>query len=85
MLKLRLRRRVIWGRRLRTLSTVCTVLGGSILALKVAISPYGFVVLAMGSSSLFVSSWLERDKTLMRYAGSLFLFVDLLGVFRWVF
>ena len=81
---LRLKQKIILAKKLRAISTICTILGGSVLALKIKISPYGFLILAIGSSSLFVSSWLERDASLMRYAGSLFLFVDFLGICRWV-
>jgi hypothetical protein len=65
-------------------SSVCAVAGGVILASHVNISSYGFIFLALSSSQMLLSAILMRDTSIMIYAGSLFVFVDCLGIYRWV-
>lgn len=60
------------------------ILGGTLLASKVPISGYGFAFLAMSSSQMTMAGWLTKDKSTVCYSGSLFLFVDCLGVYRWL-
>lgn len=60
------------------------VLGGVLLASKTAMSGYGFLFLAMSSSHMLVASCLTADKSMICYSGSVFLFVDCLGVYRWL-
>jgi hypothetical protein len=60
------------------------VAGGSILASNTPISKYGFLLLAMSSGQLLVSSILANNRSLMVYAGSVFCFVDCLGIYRWL-
>jgi hypothetical protein len=69
---------------IRTSSTICAMLGGVLLASKVAISGYGFIFLALSSSQFLISSILVQDKFSVFYSGSLLIFVDLLGVYRWL-
>ena len=69
---------------LRSSSSLFAVVGGSILALKIDISSYGFLLLAFSSFQLLVSSLIEKDKSLTIYAGSVFLCVDSLGIYRWL-
>ncbi len=47
-------------------------------------SGYGFVFLAMSSSQLLIVSIREQELSMMIYAGSIFLFVDCLGIYRWL-
>ena len=54
------------------------------LAAKLDISSYGFIFLALSSSQLLVASIQNRDYLTTVYAGSIFLFVDCLGVYRWL-
>jgi uncharacterized oligopeptide transporter (OPT) family protein len=71
-------------KKLRFFSCLCAVLGGLLLASNSHLSGYGFIFLALSSSQLLVASSLMRDKTMMVYSGSLFLFVDCLGIYRWL-
>ncbi len=65
-------------------SSFCAVFGGVILAAKLSISSYGFLFLALSSGQLFIASIKTRDYLMIVYSGSIFLFVDCLGVYRWL-
>ncbi|MFM2429752.1 MAG: hypothetical protein RLZZ511_965 [Cyanobacteriota bacterium] len=65
-------------------SCVCTITGGVALASNTAISPYGFLMLAMGSSQMVGATFLMRDRGLFAYSLGVFLFVDCLGIYRWL-
>ena len=65
-------------------SSFCAVFGGVILAAKISISSYGFLFLALSSSQLFIASIKTRDYVMVVYSGSIFFFVDCLGVYRWL-
>ena len=65
-------------------SSICAVLGGSLVASNTIFSAYGFLLLVLSSSQLLVSSILEKDLLLIFYAASVFIFVDCLGVYRWL-
>jgi hypothetical protein len=65
-------------------SCVCTIAGGIVLASNTAISPYGFLMLAMGSSQMVVVTFLMRDRGLFAYSLGVFLCVDCLGIYRWL-
>lgn len=69
---------------LKVSSSICALIGGLLLALKLPISSYGFVFLAISSSQLLVASLRAKDSVMIFYAGSLFLFVDCVGVYRWL-
>lgn len=69
---------------LKSSSSLCALIGGVLLASKLLISGYGFIFLAMSSSQLLVVSLRERDLSMIIYAGSVFLFVDCFGVYRWL-
>lgn len=69
---------------LKSSSSLCALLGGVLLASKLEISGYGFVFLAMSSSQLLIASLREQDVSMTIYAGSVFLFVDCFGVYRWL-
>jgi hypothetical protein len=58
--------------------------GGFLLALKLKISAYGFILLACSSSQLLISSILLKDISLTVYAGSVFVCVDMFGIYRWL-
>jgi hypothetical protein len=72
------------AKKLQWSSSACAVAGGVILASNTNISGYGFIFLALSSSQLLASSVLTKNQSLMVYAGSLFVFVDCLGMFRWL-
>jgi len=74
----RLRERLRWS------SSAFGIIGGFLLALNLARSGYGFVLLAASSFQLFISSCIDKDKSLIVYSGSLFLCVDLVGIYRWL-
>jgi hypothetical protein len=70
---------------LQLTSSVCAVIGGVLLAANIAtISKYGFILLAMSSCQLLVSSLIKKDVRMIIYSGSIFFFVDCLGVYRWI-
>jgi hypothetical protein len=59
--------------------------GGILLASNAdPISKYGFIFLACSSFQLLIVSFLSKDKSLLIYSGSLFFFVDCLGIYRWI-
>jgi hypothetical protein len=72
------------AKKIQLSSSACAVAGGVILASNTNISGYGFIFLALSSSQLLASSILTKNQSLMVYAGSLFVFVDCLGMFRWL-
>jgi hypothetical protein len=65
-------------------SSACAVAGGTILASNTEVSRYGFILLALSSSQMLISSILIQNKRLIIYSASLFVFVDCLGVYRWL-
>lgn len=69
---------------LKISSSICAVIGGVMLAAKLNISSYGFLFLALSSSQLLISSIQTKDSLMMFYSGSIFLFVDCLGIYRWL-
>jgi hypothetical protein len=69
---------------LKLSSSACALTGGILLASHTASSGYGFIFLAMSSGQLLLASLQERDRTMILYAASLFVFVNCLGIYRWV-
>jgi hypothetical protein len=65
-------------------SSVCAVAGGIVLASNIEVSRYGFILLALSSSQMLISSIMIRNKHLIIYSSSVFIFVDCLGIYRWV-
>ncbi|BDM80978.1 MULTISPECIES: hypothetical protein [Acaryochloris] len=65
-------------------SSVSAVAGGVILSSNTPVSKYGFILLALSSSQIFISSSMTGNKGLMMYSASLFVFVDCLGIYRWL-
>lgn len=70
--------------RLQMSSSSFAIAGGIMLASNIQISGYGFLLLALSSSQMLLSSLVLRDKSMIFYAGSLFICVDCLGIYRWV-
>lgn len=69
---------------LRWSSSLFAVGGGFLLALNLKISAYGFIFLACSSFQLLISSIVQKDKSLIVYAGSVFMCVDMFGIYRWL-
>jgi hypothetical protein len=65
-------------------SSLCAILGGILLASNTPSSGYGFIFLALSSSQMLVASLLKADLTMICYSGGLFVFVDCLGIYRWI-
>lgn len=65
-------------------SSMFAVAGGTLLASNTDVSKYGFVLLAMSSGQMLCTSLITNNKSLMIYAGSVFCFVDCLGIYRWL-
>jgi hypothetical protein len=72
------------AKKLQWSSSACAVAGGVILASNTSASGYGFIFLALSSSQLLVASIQTKNQSMIVYAGSLFVFVDCLGIFRWL-
>ena len=69
---------------LKWTSCLFAVMGGVLLASRTVFSGYGFIFLAMSSSHMLIASWLIGDQSMICYSGSIFLFVDCFGVYRWL-
>ncbi|MFO5529321.1 MAG: hypothetical protein ACLBM1_16110 [Cuspidothrix sp.] len=69
---------------LKLSGSLCALCGGVLLTSKTIISGYGFIFLAMSSSQLLVASILLKDKAMIFYAASVFIFVDCFGIYRWL-
>ncbi len=69
---------------LKCSSSIFALVGGTLLASNINISEFGFLFLAFSSSQMLVASIVERDKFMIFYSASVFLFVDCLGVYRWI-
>jgi hypothetical protein len=65
-------------------SSACALIGGVLLASNISLSPYGFIFLAFSSGQMLLASLQDRDMELITYSASLFIFVDCLGVYRWI-
>jgi hypothetical protein len=65
-------------------SSACAIAGGIMLASKIEISGYGFIFLALSSSQMLAASIRRKNTSMIVYAGSLFIFVDCLGIYRWI-
>ncbi len=65
-------------------SSACAIAGGILLASNTSLSGYGFIGLAASSFQMLTASFLLVDRTMVVYSGALFVFVDCLGVFRWL-
>jgi hypothetical protein len=71
---------------LKLSSSGFAIAGGSLIAANIPeVSKYGFIFLAMSSSQMLIASLWLKDKVMIIYAGSLFVFVDCLGIYRWIF
>lgn len=81
----RKKRKIFYITFLKVSSSICGLGGGATLALNTAISGYGFIFLALSSSQMLIASILDRDKLLIFYSATIFLCVDLLGIYRWIF
>jgi hypothetical protein len=70
---------------LQLTSSACAVAGGVMLAANLnEVSKYGFIFLALSSSQMLIASLRTKDMPMIVYAGSLFFFVDCLGIYRWI-
>lgn len=78
-------RKIFYITTLKISSSIFGLFGGATLALNTAISGYGFIFLACSSSQMLIASILDKDKLLMCYSATIFLCVDLLGIYRWIF
>lgn len=70
--------------RLKWSSSLFAVGGGSLLALNLKISAFGFIFLACSSFQILISALIQKDKSSIIYGVSVFLFVDMLGIYRWL-
>ena len=70
---------------LKISSSIFAFCGGLILALNKPWSGYGFIFLACSSSQMLIASIIGADKIMIGYSAILFAFVDVLGVYCWLF
>lgn len=82
--QLLLNSRLFFSRFLKLFSSFFAVLGGVLLASKIETSGNGFIFLTMNSSQMLLASILRGDKSTICYSGSIFIFVDCLGIYRWL-
>lgn len=69
---------------LKLSSSFFALIGGVLLASNTEVSKYGFIFLAMSSVQMLISSLIMKDKTLIAYSASLFIFVDSFGIYKWL-
>jgi hypothetical protein len=72
------------AKKLKWSSSSCAIAGGILLASNIPISRFGFIGLAASSFQMLLASLLLADKTMVFYSSALFIFVDCLGIFRWL-
>lgn len=72
------------GNSLKWSSSICALIGGIMLASKTEISGCGFIALALSSSQMLIASVLTKDQVMIVYSGALFIFVDCMGIYRWL-
>ncbi len=65
-------------------SSAFALTGGILLASNTPMSGYGFIFLAFSSGQMLLASLQIQDRSMVVYSASLFLFVDLMGIFRWL-
>jgi hypothetical protein len=65
-------------------SSFFAVLGGVLVSSNTEVTRFGFIFLAISSSQLLLCSILNKDRAMIVYSASIFLFVDCLGVVRWL-
>ena len=78
------RSKSLLNKALRNSSSFCVLVGGILLASNTQWSKYGFIFLALSSSQFLVASILSEEWEMVVYFGGIFIFVDSLGVIRWV-
>jgi uncharacterized membrane protein len=71
-------------RNLQLFSSALAITGGVMLASNTSVSSYGFIFLAFSSGSMLITNTLLNNKSMIIYAASLFVFVDCLGIYRWI-
>lgn len=64
--------------------TVAAIFGGTMLASKTILTPYGFIFLAVSSSLWLVTGFLTKDRPLITLNLFLFVMVDVHGIYRWL-
>lgn len=69
---------------IRWSSCTCATTGGIILASNTELSGFGFILLALSSGQMLLSSLILGDKFVACYSGLVFVFVDCFGVYRWL-
>jgi len=69
---------------LRLSAAFCALVGGVMVASNTSVSPYGFLVLCLSSGQLCLVAWWIRDRLLLLHSGVMLVFVDGLGVWRWL-
>jgi hypothetical protein len=69
---------------LKSSAIFCATIGGILLAANIELSKFGFIPLAFSSFSMTLAAIIENNRLNAFYSGTLFIGVDLFGVYRWV-
>ena len=81
---LKLRRLSKMAELLKWSSSVFALAGGILVASKTEVTQYGFIFLALSSGQLLLASVISNDRPMSVYSVSVFMFVDCLGIYRWL-
>lgn len=69
---------------IKWIGTGSAIFGGTMLASKSILTPYGFIFLAVSSSLWLVTGFLTKDRPLIILNLFLFIMVDVHGIYRWL-
>lgn len=66
------------------IGTITGILGGLLLAVNLEYSNYGFFIFLISATSWTIQGYKNNDRSLM-ILNTFFIFIDLLGIYRWIF
>ncbi|SFV58683.1 hypothetical protein MNB_SUP05-5-1100 [hydrothermal vent metagenome] len=66
------------------IGTITGIIGGLLLALNISISHFGFLFFLTSASSWIIQGLKNKDKALI-LLNVFFIFIDLIGIYRWFF
>jgi len=64
--------------------TITAITGGTLVALNIDISKFGYIFFLLSSISWFIQAKKNSDNALM-IVNIFFFFINILGIFRWFF
>jgi len=66
------------------LGTITAIIGGTLVALNIDISKFGYIFFLISSVSWFLQAKKNGDNALM-IVNIFFFFINILGIYRWFF